>query len=702
LSELDYRQILNSLADAVVTADGAGRITYVNNAAARLLGWPEGELIGRPLVTLIPDRFHPRHEEGFARYLATRVPQLLGRPVRLPTLRRDGGEVEVELTLAALRTGEGQDLFVASLRDLSYRVELERELAITRYLRAANAAAAKLSANLDLNVVLSTVVEALVQDFEAALARIWLYDAATNTLHLRASAGLSTATTTSSRAQIDVTASLYKVAVAARTGQPLVENHLTGNPHSDQEWVEHGNLKSAAAFPLLIGGELLGVCVYFCRQEIRDEVIQVMTGFAALVATAIHDVQLLQRAQAANRALRAEVRERKRAEQVSRGQSAALARTVNALAAKTSLETFLEHAVGAVAEQLKARLVTLWFHDQEHDRIGMRLVYDGKRRVFSTLPSPTPEFTTSGFPVWQELVQTRRPVLIEDPAGDPRLVYRTMAQTPGVKTLLIVPSIQGDRVIGCFGIYGTWRRRYPPEAIELAEALAQQVTLAVQLERLAAQEQQSAVLEERNRIAQEIHDTLAQGFTAILLQLRAARYDLKEAPESAETRLLQAAQLARESLAEARCSVWALRPRALENTDLCGALLRLAEQLTAGASVRISPAIHGTPLLLAPEVEINLLRICQEAVTNVLKHARAQEIRIELHFETEAVRLRIQDDGQGFDPERATHGGFGLPGLRERAQRIGGEFTLCSQTGRGTAVHVRVPLSGPVHVTKCA
>src|SRR5207248_5484434 len=135
---------------------------------------------------------------------------LAGHAVRVPALRRDGTEIDVELSLAAFRLADGEDLIVASLRDLSERIELERQIDVTRSLRAATAAAARLTARLDLEHVLRTVTETLVTGFDAALARVWLCDAATGTLHLRASAGLSEATTTSSRARIDVATYPYK------------------------------------------------------------------------------------------------------------------------------------------------------------------------------------------------------------------------------------------------------------------------------------------------------------------------------------------------------------------------------------------------------------------------------------------------------------------------------------------------------------
>ncbi|HEX2192381.1 MAG TPA: PAS domain S-box protein, partial [Acidimicrobiales bacterium] len=135
LSAVDSQRLLDGLADAVVVADESNRIVYVNASTEQLLGWPPGELVGRPLVTIIPESLRDAHRAGFARYLATREGRLVGgRPAQVPALRADGREVTVELTLTAHGLADGREVFVASLRDLSDRIALESERSVSRYL----------------------------------------------------------------------------------------------------------------------------------------------------------------------------------------------------------------------------------------------------------------------------------------------------------------------------------------------------------------------------------------------------------------------------------------------------------------------------------------------------------------------------------------------------------------------------------------
>jgi signal transduction histidine kinase/ligand-binding sensor domain-containing protein len=203
------------------------------------------------------------------------------------------------------------------------------------------------------------------------------------------------------------------------------------------------------------------------------------------------------------------------------------------------------------------------------------------------------------------------------------------------------------------------------------------------------------VLEERARLAREIHDTLAQGFVGISSQLDAVAMCLPETTTPARKFLDLARRMARHSLTEARRSVMDLRASVLEGQDLAAALESGTRMWTAGSGVDVALDVSGPHNPLPQEVEQHVLRIAQEAVTNVVKHAGASQIRVKLHMEARKLRLHIQDDGHGFEQDGAfasLGGHFGLLGMRERAERLGGELHLASHPGAGTEVEVMVPL----------
>jgi PAS domain S-box-containing protein len=199
--------------------------------------------------------------------------------------------------------------------------------------------------------------------------------------------------------------------------------------------------------------------------------------------------------------------------------------------------------------------------------------------------------------------------------------------------------------------------------------------------------------EERSRMARDIHDTLAHGLTAIAVQLEAARHVIGIRPDEVAAHVGNALQLAREGLREARRSVQALRPEALETGDLAEALQRLVGCRSAGRPEKFHFRLHGRPRPLPGDTEAHLLRVGQEALTNVLKHARAANVLVELGYDDD-VRLHVEDDGQGFDPEgQASRGeGVGLTGVKERAERMGARLVIRSSSGGGTAITVTVPV----------
>ena len=206
----------------------------------------------------------------------------------------------------------------------------------------------------------------------------------------------------------------------------------------------------------------------------------------------------------------------------------------------------------------------------------------------------------------------------------------------------------------------------------------------------------AGVLEERDRIAREFHDTLEQELAAITIQLDAVETQLNGSPETVRRLLGLARNMSRRSLSEARRSVWDLRSHLLENSDLATALTEMAAPLAAASGVEISVQATGTSRKLPAVTEHNLLRVAQEALANALKHSGAKKINVALNYEPSQVQLRLRDDGKGFDPAtagQASGGHFGLLDMRERTEKIGGRFSLNSRSGSGTEILIMVTIA---------
>ncbi len=489
-------------------------------------------------------------------------------------------------------------------------------------------------------------------------------------------------------------------------------------------WLSAQGVKALIVVPLLRGCDVIGVLnlynserSYYSPEEI--ELAQVLAGQVSLAVqlthlaeqsrqTAVLEVQeKAAQKQAAelseiNKVLQAEVADRKRAEQVSRGQTEALVKTLTVLAAEPVLDNFLGYVLQAIAQQLGEPCGGIWLYDEAYDTTILHIDYeDGQIRRGAEISRPGAS-RQNVLKQWDadymQLLQEKKVLIqnVQDLPQTPAYAQsRAYNQKRGIKTILVVCLFFGEKFLGNITLRSTKRRDYKPEELELACVLAYQASLAIQLTRLAEQTQQSAVLKERNRIAREIHDTLAQVLTGIVVQLQAAEDVHTTDPSDRQAHIATARQLAKQGLTEARRSVRALRPQALEGNDLTGALANLIKQMGAGTGLQTVCRVQGTPYFLSPDVESNLLRIAQEAFTNILKHAEASEIQIELVYHPGQVRLRVLDNGQGFDPNLTPTESYGLIGMRERTQSIGAELTITSQPGEGTEVLVVVPILSP-------
>jgi signal transduction histidine kinase len=260
---------------------------------------------------------------------------------------------------------------------------------------------------------------------------------------------------------------------------------------------------------------------------------------------------------------------------------------------------------------------------------------------------------------------------------------------------------------GIFGLFtlvlGSWFAYWIASIIEQS---AERRVLIEQLEAtrrdLAASERQAGSMAERQRLAGEIHDTLAQGFVSIVLHLEAAEAALDRQPlaeaEALRGHLDDARRVARENLAEARRLVWALRPELLEGSSLAAALDRVVRRWGEEARVAAEFTVTGEERELPPERQVTLLRAAQEALANARKHAAASQVVVTLSFLDDTAILDVQDDGRGFNPDRlpvpglAAAGGYGLWGMRERVAALGGTLSLESAPGDGTTLAVELPI----------
>jgi signal transduction histidine kinase len=266
--------------------------------------------------------------------------------------------------------------------------------------------------------------------------------------------------------------------------------------------------------------------------------------------------------------------------------------------------------------------------------------------------------------------------------GGALLIYRS----PGQPYLTIALTFMAFGVVASVAV-GGFVVRIVHQSQERAELIQQLQSTRVEL---AEANREAGMLAERQRLAGEIHDTIAQGCTSIVMLIQAAGSEIGRDAAAARRHLALAEETARENLAEARALVTALAPAQLDGGKLDDALRRLANQAAAQLGGGADFEVGGSPRPLATTAEVMLLRVCQEALANVRKHASARRAWVRLSYDPDEVRLEIGDDGSGFDPARS-NGGYGLRGMRARVAQAGGSLTVRSAPGAGTSVRVEVP-----------
>src|SRR5437016_8027065 len=378
-------------------------------------------------------------------------------------------------------------------------------------------------------------------------------------------------------------------------------------------------------------------------------------------------------------------------EKVARGQSEALKSTQDALAMESAPDRLVEHVLRTLMEQFAAHSSSVWRRDEASGMIGFEFAFeDGGvvKKNDSRFAGIDLWLPMEDFWPWPEVFRTGKPSVIEDIRTVRPFALRDRLLPLGIVTVLLVPMSVAGRLEGAVGLRFNQKRQFRAEEIELAEALANQAMLAMQLSSLHAQNRQTAIIAERNRLARDIHDTLAQGFTGVIMQLEAAKGATTHGDVAeAANRIERASELARSSLGEARRSVRALRPRSLHGGKLFLAIHALLKRMTEGTDLNADFQTEGDARSIPADYEEGLLRIAQEALTNVVKHANARNFTATLNVGAEKIQLRLVDDGRGFDPH-AEHEGFGLIGMKERVDRMNGEFTIRAKPGVGTEILV--------------
>ena len=413
------------------------------------------------------------------------------------------------------------------------------------------------------------------------------------------------------------------------------------------------------------------------------ELIQTIANQASL---AMRLTRLADDARAAAAAKQEEREARLRAESVSRWRSRA-DRALERVATSPQVDTSLGTVLSEVVRQFGAVGGGVWRAEARGTATMIATVEDGEVRAVGAAEHPASRMGER--PIPNAAIPRRGEICVDDEATiatrPDYAPFREYFARRGIRTVMSIPMFLGDTFRGALTLRFDHGRRLTPEEVELLHTFSNQAVLAMELTRLSYAARDAAVSEERNRLARDIHDTIAQGLAAIVRQLESVQ--TTPLPAAARRQIFLTAEIARENLVEARRSIRALRPASVDGRTFNAALQDLVQRAQRLSTVDIRFHLTGRQTQVPADIQNELLRIVNEALTNAITHANAGALAVDLSMESGSVCVVVRDDGAGFDPACIVDG-VGLTSMRERAQRISAALTIASEPGVGTEIVV--------------
>lgn len=612
------QELMNAAPDAVVVVDRQGKIVLANNMTEQMFGHKVSEMVGEPIESLIPERFHQVHQGHRQDYFSVPNIRMMGADLNLQARRSDGSEFPVEISLSPVETASGK-MVMSIIRDISDRRLTEFALEASE--------------------------ERFRKIFEHSNDAIYLIDPENDTIK-------------------DVNPTACRMLGYSR------EEFLS----LDVSKIHPNEMPQLRAFAKAVfkkGGGWTNELTCrtkegsFLPAEISASVVE-LEGQDYMIAM-VRDTT-----------------ERKIAEERIQ-REAARAESLARIAARLNTHLTLEGVLRAVCEEttraMEAPAAAVLLLDPEKETMAPTAVY-GLPEDYIGEYSPLERST------YDRYVERQGPMIdIPDLQLEQEIPNKELFERVGARTVLAASMLRKGELVGTLNVYSLHKTRdFTNDEKSLLRGLADQAALAIENARLRDSAQRGAVVEERTRLARDLHDSVAQALYGVTLSAEAGERMLAaEELDSTERQLTKIRSAAEEALREMRLLIYELRPPDLASMGLVAALRTRLENVEQRSGVSSEFHVEGDPQLDG-DTEEALYRIVQEALNNALKHAQATSISVTLKSEDGIILLEVKDDGVGFDP--MSSGGLGLNGMRERVERLDGEFSVQSGDGVGTQVHV--------------
>jgi signal transduction histidine kinase len=537
---------------------------------------------------------------------------------------------------------------------------------IDRY-RILNEIAAVVSRSLDLTEILSNALGKVLEATHLEYGGIYLIDQNRQELDIAVQRGFSP----------DFVTAIDHLKVGEgfsgkviKTGDPLVIRDITKDKRLTRSIVKKEGFTSVVVVPICSKGKPLGT-IFLVSRDLRDfaeEEIALLIAAGQQIGVALDNAALFQA-------------EQRRAEQFR-----VISEVGRQITSIMDIDQVLDQVVKLIREAFGYDHVAIATIEDEYAvyRVGDGRVWDDPEFNFSPARLKIGKEGVTG-----RVAGSGNPVYIPDVRKDPEYVEM---KGSGTLSELTVPIKVKDKVIGVLDVQSQQVNAFDESDLVVLQLLADQAAVAIENAQLYKKAQQLAVVEERNRLARELHDSVTQALYGITLHAEAAYRQLSvDQVDLANDQLTELRNTAQEALREMRLLIFELRPSVMELQGLIPALRARLEAVEERAGMSVEFNLD-EDLIISEKIQDGFYRIAQEALNNALKHAKADQIILNLTGTKKMIILEIIDDGIGFDPDTAVEGGgLGLDGIIERAEILGGELTLKSDPGQGTTVRIEVP-----------
>ena len=479
-----------------------------------------------------------------------------------------------------------------------------------------------------------------------------------------------------------------------QSGEPMIVADYLSWEGRSAVFKSHPPFITVLAVPMRWQEQPVGVLTIDADRRQRtfnQDDIRLGAIFANLAAVAIENARLYKvlqnRADKLEQALKREVTERtaelaQRALQLET--SALVSREITSI---LDIDKLLTRVVELISETFGYYSVLIFLVDRKTNRLVLR---SASGEIGQGLKQQGVSLGIGPGSLNSEVAQTNEAIIVNDVGREPR--YLAFELLPDTKSELVLPLRVGERVLGTLDVQSDKSHAFSAEDMLVIQSLGDQVAIAIDNAYLYDRSRELAILEERNRLARELHDSVTQTIFSMTLAAEGARILLARDPSRVSARLDRLHELAQGALNEMRSLIYQLRPVTVTKAGLITALSQhiLERQRQDGLAITLQVDGEGD---IPSDWETALFRIIQEALNNVIKHAQTDQAEITLSFTPEAVLLLIVDHGLGYTPDALNQGasGLGLTSMRERAEIIGGTFTITSRPGAGTTIRVEVP-----------